>query len=250
MKVVLSKVVKTILNKKTKQAVYVLYNATGTFLDKKINVLLGASGSGKTFLLKVISGVESIDSGEIYYDGEDITNTPVSKRNTSYLSQNNILYPHLTVFDNIAYPLKLMNLDGDEIRKRVNDTLKAFGIEYLQTRKPKQLSGGEAQRVAIARAIIKRPELLLLDEPFSNIDKMHTAEFLKLIKDINKLYSTTIIYVTHSISDAWALADNLLIMDNGEIIESGKIDELYNDKESFLYKNFIDIGEENVLHEE
>ena len=246
MKITLNNITKSIINKKKKEATLVLYNVSAEFLDKKINVVLGESGAGKTFLLKVIAGIEDIDNGTIYFDNEDVTSIAVAKRNASYLSQNYALYPHLTVFDNVAYPLKLMKIEGDEIRKRVNDILTYLKIHHLQSRKPKELSGGEAQRVALARALVKRPELLLLDESFSNIDKKLTMEFLQLIKDLNATYSTTIIYVTHSLADAWILSDNVVILNNGEVIESGKIKDLYENKNSFLYHNFIKPGDNNV----
>ena len=244
MKITLNNVSKYLVNKKKKEAIYVLYRVNATFKNQAINVVLGKSGAGKTFLLKVIAGSESIDEGQIYFDDVDITKETAGKRNLSYLSQNFALYPHLTVFDNVAYPLKIQGIESEEIKTRVNQILNDLKIEHLKSRKPKELSGGELQRTAIARALVKRPHLLLLDEPISNVDQNLKTEFLDLIKTLQQKYLITIIYVTHNLQEAWHLADQVFIIDNGEIIEQGAIAELFNDQTSHFYQNFVKVEDQ------
>ena len=243
MKITMHDVSKIVINKKQKEAVYVLYHVNVEFLDQAINVVLGKSGAGKTFLLKVLAGLEAVDDGQIFFDDEDVTLTSSAKRNLSYLSQNYALYPHLTIFDNVAYPLKLQGIESDEIRSRTDKILKDLKIDHLKTRKPKELSGGELQRAAIARAIIKRPNLLLLDEPLSNIDKALRDEFLDLIKKIHEKYLMTIVYVTHNLNEAYRMSDQVIIIDNGTIKETGLINDLYHDQNSFFYQNFVNVEE-------
>lgn len=229
--------------KHSKELVAALYNANVTFENGKFNVILGSSGSGKTVMLKTIAGLYTPDEGNIYFDEEDFTYTQPSKRNISLLTQEYALYPHLTVFDNIAYPLKVAKVPATEIRKRVNEVLNILDIELLSSRRPRALSGGQQQRVAIARAIVKQPDVILLDEPLSNVDQKQkfelTEEFLKL----HKLLQITFIYVTHNIGEATALADNIIIIENGEVVESGAKNDLLANPNSYLNKNFMKVGE-------
>ena len=168
-----------------------------SFHDKKINVLIGFSGCGKTSILNSISGYILFD-GEIYLNGEDIRNIAIQKRNVSYVDQEIVLYPHLTVYDNIAYPLKLLRLPREEIDIRVRELANELDIAFLLTRKPKYLSIGQQQRVAIARAFAKRPDIIIR----------------QLIKENN----STCIYVSHNIFDAVNLADYIYVMNEGKII--------------------------------
>lgn len=188
-----------------------------SFLDKSINVLVGYSGCGKSSILNCLSGKIFYD-GEIYIAEQDIENIPVQKRGLSYVNQELVLYPHLTVYDNIAYPLKIMKFKREEIDIRVREITTYLGIDFLLTRKPKYLSVGQQQRVAIARALVKRPDILLMDEPLSNLDKITSEEIRELIKDIVREYKITCIYVSHNIADAVALADKIFVMDEGKII--------------------------------
>lgn len=198
----------------------VLENFNATFEDRKINVILGESGCGKTTLLKTIIGFYDYE-GQIFFDGVDIINTPVQERNLSYISQKYALYPHMTVFDNIAYPLKILRAPREEIIERVYDLSNKLGITDFLSRKPKCLSGGQLQRVAIARALIKRPALLLCDEPLSNQDKQTDQEIRILFKKTLSELGTTAIYVTHNFEDAFALADKMFVIKNKKIEVSG-----------------------------
>lgn len=223
------------VNKKTE--IVVLNDFSVTFEDKKFSVILGESGCGKTTLLKTIIGFFNYE-GKISFDGVDISNTKIQDRDVAYVSQSHSLYPHLTVFDNIAFPLKLLHAERVEIIERVTEIAKRLGIEETLSRKPKVLSGGQLQRVAIARALIKKPSLLLLDEPLSNVDSISAAEIRRLLKSLAKEFGLTIIYVTHSVENAIALADKIFIIRDGKIMFSGNSSELLetNDPIVLAYK--------------
>lgn len=186
------------------------------FLDKKINVLIGYSGCGKTTLLNCLSGKVYYE-GDIYFGDKNIKDIAVQKRNIAYVSQEFVLYPNMTVYDNIAYPLKLLKLDRATCDIRIRETAEYLGIDFLLTRKPKYLSIGQQQRVAIARALVKRPDILLMDEPLSNLDKETSEEIRELIKDIVRDFNVTCIYVSHNIADCVYLADSIYVMNKGKI---------------------------------
>ena len=188
-----------------------------SFHDKKINVLIGFSGCGKTSILNSISGYILFD-GEIYLNGEEIKNIAIQKRNVSYVDQEIVLYPHLTVYDNIAYPLKLLKLPREQIDIRVRELANELDIAFLLTRKPKYLSIGQQQRVAIARAFAKKPDIILMDEPLSNLDKETSDEIRNYIRQLIKENNSTCIYVSHNIFDAVNLADYIYVMNEGKII--------------------------------
>ena len=170
-----------------------------SFHDQKINVLIGYSGCGKTSILNAISGKIVFD-GELFINDKKIEEIAVQKRNLAYVSQDFVLYPHMTVYDNIAYPLKIMKLSREEIDVRVREICELIDISFLMTRKPKYLSIGQQQRVAIARAFVKRPDIILMDEPLSNLDKDVSEEVRLLIKELVDEYKTTCIYVSHNIT--------------------------------------------------
>lgn len=207
---------------KNKSAIAALNQIDLSIPLNKITVIQGVSGCGKTTLLKVIAGLYDIDEGQILFNGLDITHIPANQRNIAYVSQSTILYPHMTVFDNIAYPLKQASVPPEEIKRRVFELSKIMNIDLLLSRKPKVLSGGQQQKVAIARALVKQPTLLLLDEPFSNLDPKTALSLLSLIKHLQALFQLTIILVTHHEMDANMLGDYFITMDNGEIIETHK----------------------------
>ena len=240
-KIELKNVCKYFEDKKSNTATAVLYNVNAVFEDGKFNVILGESGCGKTMLLKSIAGLLSIDEGEIFFNDIDYTNVIAGKRNLSLLTQEYALYPHITVFDNVAYPLKIAKVPNDEIKRRVNEVLSLLNISLLSSRRPRQLSGGQQQRVAIARALVKNPDIILFDEPLSNVDPLLRHELIEEFLRLQRMLSITFIYVTHNISEATALADNIIIMHNGEIKCSGTKNELMKDKESYFYKNFVEV---------
>ena len=191
------------------------------------NVILGYSGSGKTTLLKTLLGLLEY-RGEILIDGQDVSNIPTNERNISMVSQQYILYPTKTIFDNIAFPLKVKKVPSGEIKRRVFEIAKTLDLTPCLTRKPKQISGGQQQRVAIAKALIKRPSICLLDEPLSNIDPIFRSQSRVYIKNALKSIGCTVIYVTHNVYEAMALADNLIVMENGKFVLSGSPEEVYN----------------------
>ncbi len=227
------------IDKKDKSATAVLYKVNGVIPDGSFTVIMGPSGCGKTTLLKCICGLLPVDDGRIYFDGEDMTDAPAGSRNLSYVSQAYALYPHKTVFDNVVYPLQLAGVEDAQIRRRARELMALLGIEGLATRRPRQLSGGQQQRVALARALIKRPGILLLDEPLANIDEKQKRELMDLFLALQQRLGISFVYVTHSIQEAWYLGQQLVVMDNGEIVESGAGRSLLKDPESYVHRNFV-----------
>jgi len=206
---------------------------------------LGPSGCGKTTTLRIIAGLELPDSGRVIIDGEDVTYLPPYKRDTAMVFQNYALWPHMTVFENIAYGLKVRKLPKEEIRRRVKEVLELVRLEGLESRYPTQLSGGQQQRVALARALVVQPKVLLLDEPLSNLDAKLRVEMREELKRLQRKLRITTIYVTHDQDEAMALSDRIAVMNLGRVVEVGKPDELYRRPRSFFVATFI--GRSNVL---
>ena len=198
-----------------------------SFLDGSTNAILGASGSGKTSILRAILGKLSYD-GTILFDGMPIDGLPLEKRNISYVSQEYSLYPHFTVFENIAFPLRLLHTPREEIERRVKTVAKELDISHCLSRKPRCLSGGQQQRVAIARAIVKDPELLLFDEPLSNLDAPKRNEIVILLKKLFAQAHPTVIYVTHNFYEAVNLADRIFVIDGGKVAFEGSAEYAMN----------------------
>ncbi len=178
-------------------------------------VILGHSGAGKTLLLEIIAGIHKPDIGKIFLRDKDITHLPPERRNIGYIPQNYSLFPHLTVYDNIAYGLKARGIKDDEDIFKLAELL---GIRNILKRKPKTLSGGEQQRVAIARALAIKPEILLLDEPFSNLDYLLREKLIEEIKRWREEIGFTAIHVTHDLNEAFKLADRICVMVDGKIV--------------------------------
>ena len=195
--------------------------------DGSFNVIVGYSGCGKTTLLRTIAGFLEYD-GEIYFDDVEISNLTTQERNVALVSQEYVLYPHLTIFDNIASPLLIAKAPREEIIQRVHEIAEYLGISHCLTRKPRHLSGGQQQKVALARAIIKRPQVFLFDEPLSNFDEQGKQEARQIIKDTVKKYGITTIYVTHDFAGALRMADNLIVMNHGKVEISGNPEDVYN----------------------
>ncbi|GAB4317155.1 MAG: ATP-binding cassette domain-containing protein [Bacteroidales bacterium] len=195
-------------------------------------VLLGPSGSGKSLLLKAIAGLVPLTSGNIILDGKDITLTPVHKRNTGLLFQGSALFPHLTVFRNIAYPLKRgSGATATERKEKVEEMASLTGVKNLLDRMPDSLSGGERQRVALARALILRPKLLMLDEPLASVDSQNREELRSLLTTINR-QGVTILHVTHDYTEAMALASHIGVIEQGRIIQTGEACEVIENPSS------------------
>jgi len=202
-------------------------NISFTIAKGEYHVLLGPSGSGKTLILNAIAGLKSINAGQIIYKGNNITKLAPNKRNIPFLFQDLALFPHLNVFDNIAFPLNIKKINKKVIEQRVDDLLDFVGITALKNRRIDKLSGGEKQRVAIARCLILESEVILLDEPFSAIDTQLLLELKKLLKKISSS-GVTVVHVTHNFEEAVNLADKITVIDKGRIIQSGLTEQVFN----------------------
>lgn len=215
--------------------------------DKEFLVLVGPSGSGKSTLIRVIAGLEVHDSGEIIFDGKEIGSLAPKDRELSMVFQNYALYPHKTVFENIAFPLLISNSKKDEIETKVKQIAKKLNIEELLERKPGQLSGGQRQRVAVARAMAKDPKIFLLDEPLSNLDAKLRTKMRKEISSLHKDSDSTFIYVTHDQIEALTLGDRVVILDGGEIQQLGTPYEVYHNPANTFVASFIGSPPSNLL---
>lgn len=196
--------------------------------DGRFIVLVGPSGCGKTTTLRIIAGLEKQDSGNIFIDGKVVNDVEPKDRDVAMVFQNFALYPHMNVFENIAFPLRMRNISGEELKKRVQEAAGILGIEDLLYRKPGSLSGGQSQRAAIGRAIVRRPKVFLYDEPMSNIDAQLRSQMRGELKAIHKKVRTTTIYVTHDQAEAMALADVICVMNKGRIHQTGTPQEIYS----------------------
>ena len=220
--------------------------------DIKINdgefiVLVGPSGCGKSTLLRMISGLEKIDEGEIFLDKKLINNLIPSKRKIAMVFQSYALYPHMNVFENISFGLKMENLTKDEIKQKVDHAANILQIQELLERKPKQLSGGQRQRVAIGRAITRDPKLFLFDEPLSNLDAALRSEMRVEISKLHKKMSSNIIYVTHDQVEAMTLADRIVLLNKGNIEQFGSPNEIYSDPNNIFVAEFIGSPKMNII---
>jgi spermidine/putrescine transport system ATP-binding protein/putrescine transport system ATP-binding protein len=207
--------------------------------------LLGPSGCGKTTLLRAIAGFESIDSGTIELDGSDLLIVPANRRPVNLMFQSYALFPHLDVYDNIAYGLRREKLPKAEIAQRVDEVLETVGMSNLAKRRPVQLSGGQRQRVALARAIVKRPRLLLLDEPLSALDRKVRAEMQIELKRLQHEVGITFVVVTHDQEEAMSMADRIAVMNHGEVAQIASPQDLYLRPESVFVADFI--GTSNLM---
>lgn len=198
----------------------VLLGLNASFENGSVNVILGKSGCGKTTFLRCLLGKMSYE-GSILFDDMDVSSLPLEKRNIAYVSQEYGLYPHFTVFENIAFPLKLLGAPRKEIEERVNTIADELSLAPCLSRKPRYLSGGQQQRVAIARALVKDPEIVLFDEPLSNLDAPKRSEILVLLKKRFQNGHPTVVYVTHNYYEALNLADKIFVLDQGKFVFSG-----------------------------
>lgn len=207
--------------------------------------LLGPSGCGKTTLLRILAGFLTPDKGVVLMDGKDVTYLPPEKRPTSLVFQNYALFPHLSVFDNIAFGLKIKKLPMKEIRKEVHDILEIVGLLGTENRSIRQLSGGQQQRIALARALVMKPSVLLLDEPLCNLDAKLRVETRLHIQKIQKAVGITSIFVTHDQEEALSISDRIAIMNKGNLVQVGTPEEVYSKPNSKFAADFI--GKSNIL---
>ena len=222
-------------------------NLSLTIPDGEFLVLLGPSGCGKTTLLRLVSGLEKPTEGRIFFDGVDMTEQEPMPRNVAMVFQSYALYPHLTVYKNIAFPLKSKHMKSDEIDKRVMEAAEALGIEYLLNRRPRVLSGGQRQRVALARAIVREPSVFLLDEPLSNLDVKMRQELREVILNLHEKLGTTFIYVTHDQTEAMQMGSRIVVMNSGLLQQIGSPQEVYNYPASVFTGTFIGAPKMNLF---
>ncbi len=213
--------------------------------DGEFLTILGPSGCGKTTLLRTLAGFEQPTKGDVLLDGKSITNVPPNERPMAMVFQSYALFPHLTVYDNIAYGLKIAKVSKEEITERVEVVLSIMDLVGLGDRLPTQLSGGQQQRVALARSVVVRPRVLLFDEPLSNLDARLRDQMRSELRRIQRQLGVTSVYVTHDQTEAMAMSDRIVVMSEGHIEQVGNPQEIYRQPESLFVADFI--GKANVL---
>jgi ABC-type Fe3+/spermidine/putrescine transport system ATPase subunit len=201
--------------------------------------LLGPSGCGKTTTLRMIAGFERPDAGRIAFGGQDVTDLPANDRGIGFVFQNYALFPHLSVFENTAYGLRVRGQSSETITRAVGEVLALVGLAGYEQQFPAQLSGGEQQRVALARAIVIRPRVLLFDEPLSNLDATLRVQMRGEIRDLQRRLAITTVYVTHDQEEAMAVSDRIAVMNQGTIVQQGAADDLYHRPASLFVAQFI-----------
>ncbi|PIM89128.1 polyamine ABC transporter ATP-binding protein [Fusobacterium animalis] len=223
--------------------VKVLQEFNQKFEDGEFITLLGPSGCGKTTMLRLIAGFEKPSSGEIYIGNKLVSSEkeflPPEKRGIGMVFQSYAVWPHMNVFDNIAYPLKIQKINKNEIEERVNQVLKIVHLEQYKDRFPSELSGGQQQRVALGRALVAQPEILLLDEPLSNLDAKLREEMRYEIKEITKKLKITVIYVTHDQIEAMTMSDRIVLINKGEVQQVAPPQEIYSKPKNMFVANFV-----------
>ena len=219
--------------------VHVIKDISLDIKSQSFTVLVGPSGCGKSTMLRMIAGLEDINSGTISIDGEVVNDLPPKQRNIAMVFQSYALYPHMTVFDNMAFGLKLEKRSKDEINERVQEAARILQIEEYLQRKPKQLSGGQRQRVAIGRAITRKPKVFLFDEPLSNLDAALRVQMRVELAKLHDQLNATMIYVTHDQSEAMTLADDIVVLDEGIVSQKGSPMELYSNPSNLFVGGFI-----------
>ncbi|WP_291255135.1 MULTISPECIES: ABC transporter ATP-binding protein [unclassified Fusobacterium] len=230
---------------KSYDGVQVLKNINLDIKDGEIFSILGPSGCGKTTLLRMIAGFTELDGGAIYLGDEDITKLPPNKRNVNTIFQKYALFPHLTVYENVAFPLRLKKVDEKTIDSEVKKFVKMVGLSEHINKKPNQLSGGQQQRVSIARALINKPGLLLLDEPLSALDAKLRQNLLIELDLIHEEVGITFIFITHDQQEALSISDRIAVMNKGEVLQVGTPAEVYESPADSFVADFI--GENNFF---
>jgi multiple sugar transport system ATP-binding protein len=215
--------------------------------DEELLVLVGPSGCGKSTTLRLIAGLEELSGGEIFIGGDLVNDLPPRDRDIAMVFQNYALYPHMTVFENMSFGLRLKHFPKAEIRRRVEDAARILDIKELLARRPKQLSGGQRQRVAMGRAIVRNPKVFLFDEPLSNLDAKLRVQMRTEIKKVHQKVRTTSVYVTHDQVEAMTLADRVVVMNGGRIEQVGPPSELYHHPRTRFVAGFIGSPAMNFL---
>ncbi|MBR6425729.1 MAG: ABC transporter ATP-binding protein [Oscillospiraceae bacterium] len=223
----------------------VLNNINLDIYDNEFLTLLGPSGCGKTTTLRIIGGFETADVGDVVFMGERINDLPPHKRHVNTIFQRYALFPHLNVFENVAFPLREQRVNKNEIKERVTEMLKMVALTGFEKRSVTSLSGGQQQRVAIARALISRPKVLLLDEPLAALDLKLRKDMQQELKNIQKAMGITFIFVTHDQEEALSMSDTVVVMSEGQIQQIGTPIDIYNEPKNAFVADFI--GESNIL---
>lgn len=208
--------------------------------------ILGPSGCGKTTILRLIAGFEELDSGKIILDGEDITDVPAEQRHVNTVFQSYALFPHMTIFDNVAFGLRMQNVPKSEIKPRVLEALRMVQLEEYADSKPAQLSGGQQQRIAIARAVVNKPKVLLLDESLSALDYKLRKQMQNELKALQRQLGITFIFVTHDQEEALTMSDRIIVLRGGNIQQDGSPREIYEEPKNLFVAKFI--GEINIFN--
>ena len=222
-------------------------NANIVIEDQEFVVFVGPSGCGKSTTLRMIAGLEEISEGDLYIDSERMNDVPPKDRNIAMVFQNYALYPHMTVYDNMAFGLKIRKVDKQEIERRVHEAARILDIEKLLGRKPKALSGGQRQRVAVGRAIVRNPKVFLFDEPLSNLDAKLRVQMRAEISDLHNRLKATMIYVTHDQVEAMTMGDKIVVMKDGKVQQIGSPLYLYNHPVNKFVAGFIGSPPMNFL---
>ncbi len=220
-------------------------NVSLNIKDGEMMVLLGPSGCGKSTLLRMIAGLIDVTNGNILFNDKDVTNLPSQKRNTAMVFQSYALFPHLNVFENIAFGLKARQFKRSEISKKVKEMLEIVELSGYGDRKIQELSGGQRQRVALARALIIKPDVLLLDEPLSNLDEKLRVNMRQNIKKLQREFKITSLYVTHDQEEAMSIADRITIMNDGNIMQIGDPNNIYYNPQNDFVASFV--GQANLF---
>lgn len=215
--------------------------------DKEFLVLVGASGCGKSTILRMIAGLENITEGEIFIGTKKVNKVPPKDRDIAFVFQSYALYPHMTVYENIAFGLKMRKTSDSMIAKKVQEAAEILDLTDYLDRKPKQLSGGQRQRVALGRAIVREPKVFLMDEPLSNLDAKLRVQMRSEIKKLHQKLQTTFIYVTHDQTEALTMGDRIVVLDKGVIQQVGTPDEIYQNPQNTFVAGFIGSPQMNFL---
>ena len=227
---------------KTYERAPLLHDISLTVEHSEIVCLLGPSGSGKTTLLRIIAGLEQADSGDVFFDGENLRGVPVHQRGFGMMFQDLALFPHKNVFDNVAFGLRMKNTPRNEIRSRVAETLDLVGLGGFTVRNVNNLSGGEQQRVALARSLAPRPRLLMLDEPLGALDRILREQLIADVRAILKRVGMTAVYVTHDQDEAFTIADRIAIVQEGRIAQIGLPEEIYRAPANAFVARFLGLA--------
>jgi multiple sugar transport system ATP-binding protein len=227
--------------------VEVLHGVSVDIADGEFVVLVGPSGCGKSTLLRMLAGLENITSGEIAIGGRVVNSVPPKDRDIAMVFQNYALYPHMTVYDNMAFSMKLANAPKPVMDQEVARAAKILGLEQLLHRFPRQLSGGQRQRVAMGRAIVRNPQVFLFDEPLSNLDAKLRVQMRSEIKELHQRLKVTTVYVTHDQIEAMTMADKIVVMNNGHIEQAGRPLDLYDNPANLFVAGFIGSPAMNML---